>query len=102
MSDASPQDLAVSFRSIPRRRREARGDAPAGTTSSLDQQIDRQLAVAGGLMRTSADATFIADAIDAVHAKEWDDATLTSLRAIATDIGRMLRDMSALAGDTDR
>ena len=61
-----------------------------------------QAYVAAGLMRTSANATFIADAIDAVRAKDWDGATLTSLRTIATDLGRLIRDMAAIvAADQD-
>ena len=102
MSDASPQDLAVSFRSIPRRRREARGDEPADGVDAIDQQIDRQVALAAGLMHTSADATSVADAIDAVRAPAWDEATLSSLRTIAIDIGRLLRQMAALQPDDER
>ena len=99
MSDASPSDLAVSFRSIARRRREAKADAPAGSTSGLEGQIDAQLALAGSAMHTVPDATAIADAIDGVPASEWDVQTLATLRTIATDIGRLLRSMGALAAE---
>ena len=99
MSDASPQDLSVTFRSIPRRRREARGDAPPDLTATLDRQIDQQLDAAAALMRSPADPPLIADAIEAVRAKDWDPSVLESLRTIATDLGRLLREMQRLTAD---
>lgn len=105
MSSSSPSDLAVTFRSIPRRLREARGDTPPQATAGVTAELDEQIAIAAGLMHTRAEPTAIADAIEAVHADEWDDARLTSLRTTALDIGRLLRAVAALAdgdGDSDR
>ena len=95
MSSSSPSDLAVTFRSIPRRLREAQGDTPPGVTAAITSELDEQLAIAAGLMHTTADPAAIADAIDAVPADEWDEATLAPLRAIALDIGRLLRAIAA-------
>jgi len=102
VSDASPQDLAVSFRSVPRRRREAAGDAPPEVVGPLSHEIDRQLGLAAGLMHSAGDAESIATAISAVRAKEWDETTLASLRTIAIEVGKLLRQMAALVEDDDR
>ena len=101
MSDASPQDLSVSFRSIARRRREAQPDTPMPEAEAIGSRIDAQVALAAGLMHTGPDAVQVAEAIGAMHAKDWDEQTLASLRSIATEIGTMLRDLAALAPDPD-
>ena len=91
MSSTSPSDLAITFRSIPRRLREAQADTPAAATQPHTSAIENHLAAAGALMRTTADPVVIADAIDAVAADDWSDDTLNSLRSIALDLGRALR-----------
>ncbi|MGZ4679037.1 MAG: hypothetical protein ACXV5U_02215 [Ilumatobacteraceae bacterium] len=102
MSSSSPSDLAVTFRSIPRRLREARGDAPLQVTAGVTAELDQQIGIAARLMHTNADAGSIADAIEAVPADAWDETTLTSLRGTALDIGRLLRAVAAVAdGDVD-
>ena len=102
MSSSSPSDLAVTFRSIPRRLREARGDAPLQVTAAVTAELDQQIGIAARLMHASADAGSIADAIEAVPADAWDETTLTSLRGTALDIGRLLRAVAAVAdGDVD-
>ena len=50
-------------------------------------------------MHSAADAAAIADAIEATPADAWDEATLTSLRTTALDIGRLLRAIAAAAED---
>ena len=97
MSSSSPRDLAVTFRSIPRRLHEARDGAPYEVTAGINAELDEQIAIAAGLMHTTADATAIADAVDAVPADAWDDATLAKLRGTALDIGRLLRAIAAVA-----
>lgn len=87
MSKSSPADLSVTFRSIARRLDEALGDDPPAADTRLSRQLDR----AGQLLRTSPDATAIADAIGSVRADEWDPALLDELRDIALDIGHELR-----------
>jgi hypothetical protein len=97
MSSSSPSDLAVTLRSIPRRLREARGDAPPHVTAGIATEIDEQISIAAGLMHAGKDPASIADAIDAVPADGWDETTLSALRTAALDIGRLLRAMAAVA-----
>jgi hypothetical protein len=102
MSSSSPSDLAVTFRSIPRRLREALGDTPAAGATAISAELSEQVGIAAGLMHTAADPGAIADAIEEVPADDWDDATLTELRSAALDIGRLLRAIAAVAeGDDD-
>lgn len=97
MSSASPDDLAITFRSVPRRLREAQGDAPHEVTASPTAELHGLLEEAARLMGTTADPLAVADAISNAHADEWDNATLARLREIALDLGRLLRHIGALA-----
>jgi len=97
MSSSSPSDLAVTFRSIPRRLREARGDAPQHVTAAVTAELDEQIAIAARLVQADTDAASIADAIEAVPADAWNESTLISLRSAALDIGRLLRAVAAVA-----
>ena len=101
MSSYSPSDLAVTLRSIPRRLREAVGDAPPGATAGITAELNEQIGIAAGLMHSAADPAAIADAIEAVPADAWDEGVLTSLRSTALDIGRLLRAIAAVAEGDD-
>jgi hypothetical protein len=101
MSTSSPSDLAVTFRSVPRRLREALGDAPPEATAGITSELTEQIAIGARLLHTSAEPGAIADAIEAVPADEWDEGTLTSLRSTALDIGRLLRAIAAVAEGDD-
>jgi hypothetical protein len=83
MSSSSPSDLAVTFRSIPRRLREAVGDAPPEATSVATAELNEQIAAAARL------------------ADEWNEDTLNALRGHALDIGRLLRAIAAIAEGDD-
>jgi hypothetical protein len=91
MSSSSPADLAVTFRSIPRRLREAYGDDQPVAGSDLAAQ----LGAAGRLLGTAADALSIATAIGSRQPDEWDASTLDSLRQIGLDVGAELRRIAA-------
>jgi hypothetical protein len=97
MSSDSPRDLAVTFRSIPRRLREAQGDAPHESTSTATSELHGLMGEAGRLLGTNEDPMALADAIEAVPADAWDDAVLDRLRQIALDLGRLLRHISQVA-----
>jgi hypothetical protein len=102
MSSSSPSDLAVTFRSVPRRLREAIGDTPPGVTSSIASELNEQIGIAAKLIHSASEPGAIADAIEAVPADEWDESTLASLRSTALDVGRLLRAIAAVAeGDGD-
>jgi hypothetical protein len=96
MSSSSPADLAVAFRSVTRRLHEAQGDAPHEITAEATAELLGQLEDAGRLLGCAADPAAVADAIGAVSADRWDDATLDQLRAIALDVGRLLRHIQTL------
>ncbi|MGB8862383.1 MAG: hypothetical protein WCC60_24220 [Ilumatobacteraceae bacterium] len=101
MSSASPDDLAVTFRSVPRRLREAQGDAPHASIANPASELHGLLAEAGRLLGTNEDPVALAEAVSAVHADAWDDAVLDRLREIALDLGRLLRHIAALAEGQD-
>jgi hypothetical protein len=101
MSSTSPSDLAITFRSIPRRLREAQDDTPPAVTQTYTGAIDSHVATAAGLMHTRADAAAIADAIDAVPADGWDETTLDQLRSIALEMGKALRAIAAANPNSD-
>jgi hypothetical protein len=98
MSESTPADLAVAFRSFERRLGEAL--APVGgdrrhtpQIASLTEQIDAELARVAGELRTAASWTGVAAAIQRRHADDWTPATLAPLRDGALSIGRMLREL---------
>lgn len=97
MTSSSPSDLAVAFRSIPRRLREARGESPAEVTAGITAELDEQIAIAARLMHSAADPEAIANAIESVPADAWDGETLSTLRTTALDLGRLLRAIAAVA-----
>lgn len=98
MSDSSPDDLAIVFRSLPRRLREARGDVGAEVVGDHLAAIDRLLARAGELVRSSADPSLVASAIEAVPADAW-GSDLDELRSIALELGKQLRAVAAANPD---
>ncbi len=103
MSDSSPADLAISFRSLPRRLREARGHLAAFEIQDRLDDIDRHLARAASLMHTSGhpvDPVEVADAIDATPADSWGDE-LDELRGIALALGTLIRAVAAANPDID-
>lgn len=100
MSSSSPSDLAVTYRSVARRLREALGDEQAPATG-VTADLERLLAESGRLVHTTSSPAAIADAIEAVPADGWDDGTLDRLRELALAIGAQLRSIAAAAGDDD-
>ena len=107
MTGSTPSDLAVTFRSVDRRLREALDGTPATdpAVAGLVAQLRAAVAsaastmgVAGGGDDLAATANAVAGRIDRVPADEWDDAHLESLRASALEVGRVLR---AIAEQTE-
>lgn len=98
MSSTSPSDLAVAFRSLPRRVREAQGDAPDELVSEPLTALAAAHAAACRLMGVQGDHHALAMAIEARHAEEWDDALLDELRRLALDAGHLVRDLARQAG----
>jgi hypothetical protein len=91
MSKSTPADLVVAFRSLDRRRREAVDAADGAAVSGPLGDLDRHVAAAAAVLGVAASADAVADAIAAVKADDWDDATLDDLRTHATEAGIALR-----------
>jgi len=94
MSDSSPMDLAIMFRSLPRRLSDARGDVAASAISGQLAAIDQRLARAAQVLKSDVDPLSIADAINAVPADAW-GSELDELRRLALDLGKDLRAVAA-------
>ncbi len=106
MSESSPADLAIAFRSFDRRRREAIGDVDPSLVSDLASMLDEHLAAAAGLLGTPADPASIATELQDRNADEWEEHTLDELRSHALAAGAVLRQIESRAasersGDTD-
>lgn len=100
MSRSTPADVAISFRSLARRRAEALGDANPATVSALMRQLDAEIASAAALLGVDPDAAAVAGAIESRPNENWDDDTLDALRRHALDAGGILRRITeAVAAD---
>jgi 2-keto-4-pentenoate hydratase/2-oxohepta-3-ene-1,7-dioic acid hydratase in catechol pathway len=107
MTDSSPADLAVAFRSFGRRLNQALSaaeddaDRQAAARALVPQleQVIAESARAFGLEAGDVAMTGAAVAahIDSIHAEQWDDATLNRLRDLAIRAGKALRDIEAAA-----
>jgi len=101
MSPTTPSDLAVAFRSLARRQREALGDDEPAAHAGLVAELRGHLEAAAAAMHTAPDAEALARAIEDRPADAWDDATLATLREQALQAGATLRAMSIAAGTSD-
>ena len=101
MNKSTPDDLAVTFRSLARRQKEAIGDADASTVGGTIGELHQHVASAAAVLGVPADATAVADAIDDRPLDAWDDDTLDALRQHALDAGGILRRLSAMTGADD-
>ncbi|HEU4841207.1 MAG TPA: hypothetical protein VFT09_07180 [Ilumatobacteraceae bacterium] len=97
MSGSTPADLAVTFRSLDRRQREAIGDADPGALGGLVGELQGHVAAAAAVLGTAPDAAGVAAAIERRRPDEWDDATLETLRGEAIAAGAVLRRIAAAA-----
>ncbi len=103
MTGSSPADLAVAFRSFPRRTREAldEADDEAGA-AALAAEVGAAVAAAAGRLgvRPGADlaatSAAVAERIVATRAQDWDEVTLEDLRERATAIAAVIRRIEAL------
>lgn len=91
MSKSTPTDLAVAFRSLQRRRREAVDAAEGAPVTDLLAELDGHVSAAATLVGAAPDAGAVADALAAKPIEDWDDATLDAVRDHATRAGSVLR-----------
>jgi hypothetical protein len=97
LSGATPEDLAVAFRSLPRRQREAIGDADPAIVADLVVELQRHVDAAAAALGSAADPESVAAAMRSRPSDAWDEATLDDLRRHALDAGAVLRRIAAAA-----
>jgi hypothetical protein len=105
VSGSTPADLAVTFRSLARRLREAIGDGSEASVSGLTGELRGHVDAAGAVLGlpAGAGADAVADAILARRAEDWDQAALDELRRRALEIGGTLRRIArAMETDVER
>jgi hypothetical protein len=92
MSNSSPADLAVAFRSLPRRLKEASPEnASTAAIAQAQQAVSGAISAAAGILGSAADAEAVAAAIQARKAREWTDTDLRALQDHAYEAARAIR-----------
>ncbi|MGI9053454.1 MAG: hypothetical protein ACR2HQ_12540 [Ilumatobacteraceae bacterium] len=97
MPATTPADLAVAFRSLARRSREAIGDANPASVGGLVAELQRHVDAAAAAIGAANDASAVAAAIEARPFDTWDEPTLDELRREALDAGAVLRRIAGAA-----
>ena len=97
MTASTPADLAVTFRSLARRSREAIGDAEPSALGDVLAELQGHIERAAALVGSAPDAEAVATAIESRRADEWEGVTLEGLRQEALDAGATLRRLAAAA-----
>jgi hypothetical protein len=107
VTGSSPADLAIAFRSFPRRVHEAVAQAKTADerarAATADREVARIVNEAAAVMHTVtaghlADvAAAVADRISAEKTEHWDDSRLDALRSLASAAGRALRGLESAA-----
>lgn len=99
MSASSPADLAVAFRSIPRRVEQALesvgGDRSVGAAEL--SRLDRLVSEAASVLGTPAEASAVATELTERPADAWDESDLDRVRALALEIGAAVRAVESAA-----
>ena len=101
MSKSTPADLAVAFRSMDRRRREALDAADGLAVTDLLADHDREIAAAAALLGSAPAASAVAATIERRPSDDWDEAVLDQLRQHASDAGIALRRVVEAAPPAD-
>ena len=92
MAKSTPDDLAVAFRSLARRLREAQHD-----DTTLDEVARAEAAVQGAVtaaatvLGAAATPEGVASAIQERHIEDWKDHELDALQTHANDAARAIR-----------
>jgi hypothetical protein len=93
MTGSTPDDLAIAFRSLARRVKEALAPVDGDTRVAAEQlkQLERVVASAAAQVRSGTSATEVADAIAGRRGDSWTDDELDALRKLALEAGKILR-----------
>ena len=97
MSASAPSDLAVAFRSLPRRLREASSSddvTPAEITTATNA-VEAAIASAATLLSCSPNADGVAAAIQSRKAREWTAADLAGIQQAANAAAAAIRGLQA-------
>lgn len=97
--ESSPRDLAVLFRSLPRRRREALSgvDPDHPDLGDLLPEIETHVAATASLVGSGRTVDEVAEVLSARPAASWSDHELQHLREIGLHLGRLLRTLEERA-----
>jgi hypothetical protein len=92
MSQSTPDDLAISFRSLPRRLREASiGDVDPLDVAHASTVLDEAVAAAALIVACSPTVESLVVAIEQRPLNEWTDAQLAAVQGYATAAGTAIR-----------
>ena len=98
MSNSTPSDLAVAFRSLPRRLSQApNDDTPPAAVAVATADVDGAISAAADVVGSTAGAAAVADAIDARDLRDWTDADLTALQSAADRGAAAVRTLANLS-----
>jgi hypothetical protein len=100
MSRSSPADLAVAFRSVPRRVHDALDGCEDASTWSGHTRIETALREAADLVGATSDPLDLADVIDRRRAADWSDTDLRRLQTLALQLGALVREAEALRDES--
>ena len=101
MSTSSPADLAVAFRSLPRRLDNASEDAPPSAVATARANVGAVISEVAGLLGAPVSGEGIAEAIGHSRPDDWTDSELVQIQAHADIAGRAIR-VLADAGEASR
>lgn len=95
MSTSSPADLAVAFRSLPRRLREAaEDDAPPQAVSVATSAVSAALGRAADVLGSAVTADAVAAALTSRKPEAWADAELVAIQHAADEAARAIRELA--------
>ncbi len=94
MSKSSPADLAVAFRSLPRRLREAGDDTTTPEDrASASAVVHELIDAAATLLECDASPQVVGATIDDRRPRDWEEADLEQLREIAKQAASAIRQL---------
>jgi hypothetical protein len=98
MSKSTPRDLAVAFRSMSRRLRDAQDDdTPPVAVASAENEIQKAITSASAVLGSAATAEAVASAIEARRVSDWSDDELAAIQVFADNAARAIRGVEDLS-----
>ena len=98
MSTSSPADLAVAFRSLPRRLKEAAADdAPPQAVSVATSAVSAALGRAADVLGSAGTADAVAAALTSRKPDDWTDSDLVAIQHAADEAARAIRELAAFS-----